>query len=79
MNIFREGLLPQLELIYSNRPKFLKYIDASIKSLSKLRELYLSDTNNIESAKNKLSQFRFENMIDSKNILEPSKELDKNF
>ncbi len=79
MNIFREGLLPQLELVYSNRPKFLKYIDASIKSLSKLRELYLSDTNNIESAKNKLSQFRFENMIDSKNILEPSKELDKNF
>lgn len=77
MNIFREGLLPQLELVYSNRPKLLKYIDDAIKYLSKLRELYIKDTNNIESAKNKLSQFRFENMIDSKNILLPIKKLDK--
>ena len=77
MNIFREGLLPQLELVYSNRPKLLKYIDDAIKYLSKLRELYIKDTNNIESAKNKLSQFRFENMIDSKNILVPIKKLDK--
>lgn len=77
MNIFREGLLPQLELVYSNRPKLLKYIDDAIKYLSKLRELYIKDTNNIESAKNKLSQFRFENMIDSKNTLLPIKKLDK--
>ena len=77
MNIFREGLLPQLELVYSNRPKLLKYIDDAIKYLSKLRELYISDTNNIESAKNKLSQFRFENMIDNKNIL-PLKKTNKN-
>ena len=77
MNIFREGLLPQLELVYSNRPKLLKYIDDAIKYLSKLRELYIKDTNNIESAKNKLSQFRFENMIDSKKILLPIKKLDK--
>ena len=77
MNIFREGLLPQLELVYSNRPKLLKYIDDAIKYLSKLRELYIKDTNNIESAKNKLSQFRFENMIDSRNILVPIKKLDK--
>ena len=79
MNIFREGLLPQLELVYSNRPKFLEYIDESIKSLSKLRALYITDTNNIETAKNKLSQFRFENMVNCTNILKPSKELDKNF
>ena len=77
MNIFREGLLPQLELVYSNRPKLLKYIDDAIKYLSKLRELYIKDTNNIESAKNQLSQFRFENMIDSKKILLPIKKLDK--
>ena len=77
MNIFREGLLPQLELVYSNRPKFLEYIDESIKSLSKLRALYITDTNNIETAKNKLSQFRFENIINNSNILEPGKELDK--
>ena len=77
MNIFREGLLPQLELVYSNRPKLLKYIDDAIKYLSKLRELYISDTNNIESAKNKLSQFSFENMIDNKNIL-PLKKNNKN-
>ena len=77
MNIFIEGLLPQLELVYSNRPKLLKYIDNAIKYLSKLRELYISDTNNIESAKNKLSQFKFENMIDNKNIL-PLKITNKN-
>ena len=46
-------------------------------NVSKLRELYISDTNNIESAKNKLSQFRFENMIDNKNIL-PLKKTNKN-
>tara|TARA_Y100000589_G_scaffold285148_1_gene284470 strand:+ start:547 stop:1902 length:1356 start_codon:yes stop_codon:yes gene_type:complete len=79
MNIFREGLLPQLELVYSNRPKFLEYIDESIKSLSKLRALYITDTNNIESAKNKLSQFRFENMVNCTNILEPNKTSNKNF
>ena len=60
----KEGIL---RFVDSDKDACIAY--AELFELGSTNYCLMQIANNIESAKNKLSQFRFENMIDNKNIL----------